>query len=354
MNPPTVVLAYGLLEIAQVPWETLCAEYRTTHGPAATLEATARSFCRWVQESPHLTEQMKTEWWKIWLKHLVSDFLPELSAQPPVSNRRFGRIADAIKCELDRLRRLETWLEDVDAEDVKSQLKDNEQEYDQATFRLAEAGFTTERRAALIEILALSTCKSAGLPNSTGLVFIGYGRDEVLPGYVQVDTVTVEREWIRISTPKPVSINTGRPSVATGFAERNETMAFLDGVQPDLKDAILQSHLNNENVLKAVERTIDGIEQRMGSEDESVAVLRELLKRHTSMAVMVQSYNDEASGSLRQGLTQAPREDLARFTRSLVEMEAWRHRLATCEAETVGGPIKVMTLSRAAGIEVLE
>jgi hypothetical protein len=163
---------------------------------------------------------------------------------------------------------------------------------------------------------------------SSGLAFAGYGSNELLAqarvwrvsGRLAGKTRRVERRRFTISRDQP--------SIIVPIGQEGVINSFLKGIHPDVD--------------KLVSDLVRTFTDQLGGEDLAVGVKArfdsEVAKRGQEVARAVEFL---------------PAGDLAIVAGDLIRMTALRNR-ATITADTVGGPIDVILLSRAEGFRWVE
>jgi hypothetical protein len=165
-------------------------------------------------------------------------------------------------------------------------------------------------------------------PGSSGLVFAGYGSSELFAqarvwrvnGRLASATRRVER--------RRFSISPAHPSIILPVAQEGVIHSFLKGLHPEVD--LLVSDI------------VDYLAGPFGDADLARGI-KEQFDKQVSMR------GDEVARAVEF----LPPGDLAMVAGDLIRMTALRNR-ATMTADTVGGPIDVVLLSRAHGIRWIE
>jgi len=163
---------------------------------------------------------------------------------------------------------------------------------------------------------------------SSGLVFAGYGSSELfaqarvwrVSGRLASTTRRVQRHRF--------SISPAHPSIILPVAQEGVIHSFLKGLHPEV--ALLVSDV------------VDYLAGSFGGANRAQEI-KEQFDEQVSMR------GDEVARAVEF----LPPGDLAMMARDLIRMTALRNR-ATMTADTVGGPIDVVLLSRAHGIRWIE
>lgn len=165
-------------------------------------------------------------------------------------------------------------------------------------------------------------------PGSSGLVFAGYGSSELFAqarvwrvnGRLALTTRRVER--------RSFSISPAHPSIILPVAQEGVIHSFLKGLHPEVDELVGD--------------VVDYLAGQFGGADLARGI-KEQFDKQVSMR------GDEVARAVEF----LPPGDLAMVAGDLIRMTALRNR-ATMTADTVGGPIDVVLLSRAHGIRWIE
>jgi hypothetical protein len=166
-------------------------------------------------------------------------------------------------------------------------------------------------------------------PGSSGLLFAGYGNNELFAqarvwrvnGRVDSMTRRVRRNTF--------SVSTAHPSLILPVAQEGVIHSFLTGLHPEV------NHLVGAIVDSLTSQFADGVTLAQQIKDQFDA--------------QVSRRGDEVARAVEF----LPPDDLAMVAGGLIHMTALRNR-ATITADTVGGPIDLLLLSRADGIRWIQ
>ncbi len=190
-----------------------------------------------------------------------------------------------------------------------------------------------------LQKLALTTMKSGvSTTNTTGLVFAGFGEDELFPSlsYVEIDGIFFDE--VRVVKEETVSINRRKiTSRIVPFAQKVMPDRFVFGIDDEY-----ENEMHN-----FVSETIDSILIQFLELDST---------RKTEIKTNAQNLFRSHLGTLKsstshrnfEAVKHLSKEELSEFAYSLVDLSSKDHQFSE-KIETVGGPIDVAVLTKNEG-----
>jgi hypothetical protein len=365
-DPPAVLMVYGRLELADVPWQTLAAEYSRRNTWAPTLADLAREFLDWLRYTRLIRREAMEAAWRGLLQSLLHECFwlsPEDWDRLGQGSRKDRRYFEALGEHLARFGSAPP-LEGIPLDAFKEQLRVNDREYDQVLTGIPTHRDALQRIRCLLKLIfALATTRSATGLHASGLAIAGFGRRDPFPAVVEIPSVTFERQDIRFSVPKIISVSAEEPAHLRPYAQTEEVDAFLSGVHPEVADELDVQWRRSETLVRAVERLLReslgevGLQQQVipGPAESSPSlgwVLQRLLEEHE--ASRRPSFLSEAEGirgPILDGISHLPRRELGALAENMVSRASWRHRVDKTRNESVGDMVNVAVLSRTAGLE---
>lgn len=182
----------------------------------------------------------------------------------------------------------------------------------------------------------------------SGLVFVGYGNEQIYPHLVPVNIMLAVQDKLRacVDESKSAHISNKLHSVISPFAQTDVIDTILRGVDPDLENIYRQ---NFSAFLKKYNDLIAGL-----AEDES----KELAENIRSLDIngLTKSYFEDVNkiqqttyiDKMLQSVSSLPKEDLAEMAESLIYLTYLKRRITFAE-ESVGGPVDVALLTKGDG-----
>ena len=189
------------------------------------------------------------------------------------------------------------------------------------------------------------------MKNST-LVFVGFGENEILPSYLQIDISGLAQGRVthKLGDSWSLTANTNPLWGICLPAQRDAIDQYLMGYDRSLVDEIVNSALEGLSELG------NKLTEHLALENEAAESLKTMINEHHAgldnrLAEEVDKFSEENYlGSLRQTISSLSPADLVDVARSLIELQALR-QTTTGQLNTVGGPIDVALISPLTGFE---
>jgi len=182
----------------------------------------------------------------------------------------------------------------------------------------------------------------------TGLVFVGFGEDEIYPNLIPVDISLVVQNRLRyfINELKEAKISNEREGAIRPFAQTDVIDTILQGVDPKLE----MSYFNNfRNLLNQYNQEILRI---LGDANPQLsAQIRDLDINSLSQDYMGSNNQIKSTNfliPLMSAVSSLSKEDLAEMAESLIYLTYLKRRITFAE-ESVGGPVDVALISKGDG-----
>ena len=206
--------------------------------------------------------------------------------------------------------------------------------------------YNTKKIRDLFSILAFQCFKSKMFVGSwTGLVFAGYGDDDIYPATVSTKVADVFDKKVRFFTEDEKKINENNRGVIMPFAQRDVIDTIITGMSPDMNKTLSRTFNNflkgyNDyliNLIKEKEPKLAKNLETLGTDickqfvDEIEKVMQVKHIEPTVNTVSILS-----------------KEDLAEMAESLIYLTYLKRRISSDE-ESVGGPVDVAIISKGDG-----
>lgn len=184
---------------------------------------------------------------------------------------------------------------------------------------------------------------------ATGLVFWGYGEDELFPSYYRYEASLTLNNLTKCTELDQCIIGKDCTSGIAPFAQTDVVETFLRSIDPNLYN----------DIINAIEWEIssfrDSISERLkelGVGDEILKELNEINIRETR----IETFDETTTKYIRETYIQKlldtvefmEKRDLAEMVENLVKMTCLKRRITTDE-ESVGGPVDVAVISKGDG-----
>ena len=188
---------------------------------------------------------------------------------------------------------------------------------------------------------------------TTGLVFFGYGEDEIYPCLYNIEVANAFDHRLRYYVNKNNEAHIGDDSLSQQaairpFAQTDVTTTILRGIHPRFMQTFSKTYLAS---LQMVQRmTLAQLPQDKAYENIRTQVenldLNKLSNDYSNH--MFQDLQTNYTDHLLDTITHLDKEDLANMAESLVSLTSLIRRMSPGE-ETVGGPIDVAIISKGDG-----
>jgi len=208
-----------------------------------------------------------------------------------------------------------------------------------------------ELRAKIADLFISILSSNHFLLGFTGLVFVGYGNEQLYPALYSIQTDGVVSGNLRYSVTGDIVISDEHNCDLVPFAQTDVMNTFIQGINPELYNVV------NDSLYKSLASNLDTYNDIIiaNTEGEVNEELLETLKQDFKESIMVSMQNNIQSvlhNSHIQPTLQALRflskEDLAELAESLIYLTFLKRR-TTSSLESVGGAIDVAIISKGDG-----
>jgi hypothetical protein len=187
-------------------------------------------------------------------------------------------------------------------------------------------------------------------PFRSGLVFAGFGDDDLFPRLREITFEGVVGDYIKSYPRAEVDIELiGVRATVIPFAQRDMVQLFMEGVDPDYQDLV-------EGTIEDILRDLPDVllagltgarrttrdELRRRAERATAATM------HTIHTHLAQVRKEAFWSPIAELVNLLPKEELGSMAEALVNLTSFRRRVSW-DAETVGGPVDVAVISRGDG-----
>jgi hypothetical protein len=360
---PVAIMIYDSAEIMGLPWETVIKSYREQLDDRefSCIEEYVCDFASFVGENS---------------RFFPSDLQDE--SVDAYSRGTYQRILEAVHAEVNqRLQQGKGPLSDDDIKGLFEQhIAETHKEWSASTrissfpaeheAELAERygevfaraknavfekapSLSQETQAQLDELLVLAYSHIPPWPiaGTTGVVFAGYGGDDVFPSLreIVVDEVVLDRlMWWE---GRNVEISRNQAASVVPFAQNEMVARFMAGVDPEYQE-LLESSFG-----KLMEGFTDSIFKSLPKGQPSQRARKKIREgREEMLAAYIQSLNQVRRRNYIDSVVDAvrvlPLTELAEMAESLVNLTSFKRKVSM-EVETVSEPIDVAVISAGDG-----
>ncbi len=207
-------------------------------------------------------------------------------------------------------------------------------------------------KSIVTDLLYSVFCCNILLSNCTGLVFLGYGDEDIYPSIYSYQTHCVIGG--RLSYAHRISedceIGSKWSAAIRPFAQRDVMDTIILGIAPSVKKVYCDNFI--EPFKKMVNDLANKIEP---SSTDTAKALREFVHkgiddyRNNYITLCDASVNSIYIQPFVDSVVPLDKEDLAEFAESLIKLTSIKRKISL-DQSTVGGPIDVMVISKGEGI----
>lgn len=355
-HAPIGVMVYGAAEFIGIPWETIVKQFRSSIGSKrfGTLKEYGDAFVdyilkylpadKWQEELT--AKALALEAFKEIVTEIfrrASEYVESGKEIRPADTEKF--VADVIGerytrwSEIPYLNEKDKKIDDLIRKTFSKALNASISEaFDKLPVSLKE-------KEQLEQIAVWSVGKSRG--KLSGVVFAGFGEDQIFPSIQEYELHGRFAGWLKHKIGRDSQISGEQNSYIGYFAQGEMVAAFMEGIDPNLKQ-LIRGYL--QRVMRDLpRRLIEQLGVNVGDAeikklDSAGEKALEEITNQLSKVTREQYVNPvlEAVGSL-------PKDELAAMAEALVNLTSFKRRV-TLETETVGGPIDVLVISKGDGL----
>lgn len=192
-------------------------------------------------------------------------------------------------------------------------------------------------------------CSSEMLSNYfTAVIFAGYGKDELFPSLREIHfdgrycgKIKYRYGWSQVTDPTEDDSSVG---AIIPFAQQDVSYSVLKGIDPTLNDLRLEQQYEiRDRLIKKASVYFDDSSK---AEEFGNEISREFSSANKEFNEVIEnSYMNPIVGML-QALSN---EEMGEMAKTLVSLAAFKRKYSG-ELQTVGGPVDVLSISRADGV----
>jgi hypothetical protein len=364
LNEPVGIMIFGGAEYMGVPIETVIKKFRESKFSCAKthLKDYSDAFFEFLENEIPVPKELLEEHVFAILANAFSDIQQEAfqdffaaATNPNGKKKRKKQILIQEFLPLRVSHLIDERIKQLSAESDNAAIKINpdDQEWQDLFARVFKetvgAMLPDDMKPKLQELACLMLQKDSYSNTAMGLVFAGFGRDEIFPklqafhsdGLISGRVKRVEFRYVDIR-------RTGDSSGARieAFAQKEMVDRFLDGIDPDFED-YLRSAMSEalvdmgKDVLSSFGRASKKNKKLIS--DTIAEAAKKYLEEFSAKA------KDRKETNFRQKILDMvnfmPKSDLANMAESLINLTSTKRRVSA-ESETVGGPIDVAVISK--------
>ncbi len=191
--------------------------------------------------------------------------------------------------------------------------------------------------------------KKIATPFYTGLVFVGYGDNDIFPSLVPLNISVVFDNHLKYFIGEEAKISANGPdSMVCPFAQTDVIRTIMEGINPQLSGII------NRVMINSVNSFYEELARILSAKNIKVnipSIISDLKAKDivkAAISSMNESMKNNYTNPLLQTISNLDKQDLANMAESFIALTSLVRRMQPGE-ETVGGPIDVAVISKGDG-----
>jgi len=359
---PLAVMIYGSLEYMGLPFEVITKLYRRERGNNVEFETVsdcANDFIGYLEREVQCTDQTIERH----LIQLVASCFIEVGRDIQdaiwgdiykrgkyLGSKLNGIAQDVIKSRIDELRQKppgEPFLPG----NLPGMLRGYEGKVEDLAHQLFDPILPVRKgtKEELVRLAKYFLHRDQLSSSRTGIVVCGFGSTEICPSleHIEIDGKIAGK----LKRSREVPINIGRESIGAdvrAFAQDEMVARFLKGIDPKYEEYIVELAENALNEL--ADKIVGVVAQHANINIPNNAVSPVVNNIFTTLQRKADKRKEqEYMGSILNMVEFMPKQELAKFAESLVDLTSLKRRVSA-ERETVGGDVDVAVISKSEGL----
>ena len=360
---PVGIMIYNSASFMATPWETIIKVYRKQLGNTSfsTLKEYKQNFIAFLRTKSFYTDAgMQTVFLENFSWDVINSIINDIAIQnkglienPSLESRQ--QFLTILEGQLDNL--ISHWggLTEFCPEFLDYTIEMFSAYSEQIFERISQHRFTENgiiilpRLLEKMKIAVYSILRAKEeLTNFTGLIFTGFGEDEIYPQLIPINVSIVVDNRLRfyVNENRAASISNSNNGAVCPFAQTDVIDTILTGIDPSLDNI----YLNNFDAL--FKRYNQAIVDSIG--DTNPLLLEQIQNLDTSAIVNeFSTLNQHIKQEnhilpLMNSVSNLAKEDLSEMAESLIYLTYLKRRITFAE-ESVGGPVDVAVISKGDG-----
>ncbi len=360
---PVGVMIYNSASFMTTPWETIIKVYRKQLGSTSfsTLKEYEQNFIAFLRAKNFYTDdEMQIAFLENFALDIINSIIEDIVQQHTelIENpSTVGRQQFLIKLEekLDTLILQWGGLKEFCPEFVDYTI-DMFTEYSGQIFeKIKQLRFTKNEIIIAPELLEKMKIAVYSIlrakeerTNFTGLIFTGFGEDEIYPQLIPINISIVVDNRLRfyVNENRSASISNSNNGAVCPFAQTDVIDTILTGIDPSLDDIYLNNfHALFERYNQAIIESIGGTNPLLIEQIQSLDTTV-IVKEFNALNQQIKQENHIIP--LMNAVSNLAKEDLSEMAESLIYLTYLKRRITFAE-ESVGGPVDVAVISKGDG-----
>jgi len=360
---PVGIMLYNSASFMNTPWETIIKVYRKQLGENSfpTLKAYQNNFLEFIKSKDYYsTIEVQKTYFGSFVLNIIDSTTKNIAQQnrslidnPTDDNKK--QFLKLFEQQIELLRN--SWAGNTDhCPDLKDYSIESFKQFSNEIFdqifltRFSNNGFelSAALKDAVKEAIFFILLSRENISNHTGLVFAGFGEDEIYPQLVPINVSMVFDNRIKyyVDEPNCAVISDVNSGAIRPFAQTDVINTILSGIDPLLDVTYLENFGSlfekyNKLILSAIGGSNPLLSQQISSLDT-----QQLIKEYAKMNTQIRLEN--YINPLMNAVSYLSKEDLAEMAESLIYLTYLKRRITNAE-ESVGGPVDVAIISKGDG-----
>lgn len=349
---PIGCMIYGTADFANIPWETIIKIFRNEHSHKTflTVNECRLNFYSFLSGPRFITDKTTTTSFVLFVVSLIEPLKDKLSNIPPrerthhfekiiqSGTNQFINHPKSINCNLPS------------EKDFLSTSKQNIRTITNEVFSEINYRYPTKLDKLLTSMIYAAFSSEYVSNYQTGIVFFGFGKDELLPVLTRDELDGAPFGTLRIKEDSESNDNDENlPATIYPFADIEIMTSFMEGATKNMQ-AMFRSILYNTN--SEIARRV--IEENFSLSNEDLTLIHSMNRKtienivDEAMAALDQQIHERSVGPVMRAVASLPKEEMARLAEALVEVTALKKKVSPT-VESVGGPIDVCVVTKGDG-----
>lgn len=219
-------------------------------------------------------------------------------------------------------------------------------ELDACIQRLRLSGLTIDYSNAK-QMLVNSLTKGIPLVVSSGLVFTGYGEEEIYPSVFSCEVGFIINGVLSIIRGNPVHISNANNASICPFAQTDVMHTILRGISPQVQSIYADSLARTiQSFTNQLADAINTNNTQLAQQIRGISV-EPFIQTFVNLSQQAQA--NHYTAPFVNSVASLEKEDLSDFAESLITLTSLKRKVSP-DQETVGGPVDVMVISKGDGI----
>lgn len=359
---PVGIMIYDGSEIAGVPWETLVKSFRQSerHCKHDCLEGYATDFleyCRTALSAGLSSEDLE--------RTLFAQVLTAAAGMLADAEEGVARISSKRQRKSVLEASLDQWLSDFPTQNPVNHWADpllEKAQFNRLCTKIqgaipadwANSKLTNGQRRKIAESALQFLFRTNAFPGpNSGIVIAGFGESELFPSMYHSNIGGILDGRLMELPEGLTAIDPRRPSEIIPFAQKNDALTFLMGIDPAVSGGITSfwngwSETVHDGIAEIVSTTATVAPADLATIKDQVRVFMDEAWREFS-DFMVANFHNPRANPIAESAAFLSKGEIADLAENLVELTSLRNRVSLDRQETVGGATDVAVISKGDG-----